>query len=124
MLLDISSSYGYRPSRALAALVALAVLGSIIFNGDRDSFAAIRDSKYRLHSGASGLPPGYPEFNAVLYSIDTMLPFVSLGQKDCWAPTTNSKTMAAWIYKPIHLVIGWFFATIFLGAVTGIIRKE
>jgi hypothetical protein len=61
-----------------------------------------------------------------LYSFDVLIPFASFGQKDFWSPTNTGglAATASYYYRPAHMLLGWLFTTIFVGAVTGLIKRE
>jgi len=52
------------------------------------------------------------------------LPIVNLQQKDYWAPNSE-RPRGHWArrYLPLHILAGWFFTTLFVVGVTGLIRR-
>ena len=71
LLQDLTVGYGYQPWRAALWLTLLLAAGSILF-------AAAAPAPL-LH-GAT------PHFNAVIYTLDLLLPVVDLGQKHAFNP--------------------------------------
>lgn len=127
-LLDATSGYGYRPWLALVWIGFLALLGAGVFRAGQDGFIPVRDRVYLTAewSAKRQLPPGYPAFDPIVYSLDVLIPFANFGQKDFWTPSnTGSRfAVASYVYRPVHMMLGWLFSTIFVGAVTGLIKRE
>ncbi len=67
--------YGYRTWRAAAALLALVVIGWIVFS-----------LAHPAHMTATRPEAQLPDFRALLYSLDAVLPVVNLGQEISWSP--------------------------------------
>ena len=79
----------------------------------------------------------YPKFQPFIYSLDTFLPVVDLGQKGYWTPNANSGFEAkfplidskfTWgsalrAYLWVHILLGWFFTTLWVAGLTGLVRK-
>ena len=86
---------------------------------------SLKDSATGLGRDWKPLPPGYPPFQPILYSADVLLPIVNLQQKDYWAPNSE-RPRGYWarLYLPLHILAGWFFTTLFVVGVTGLIRRE
>lgn len=74
------------------------------------------------------LPPDYPAFSAIVYSLDVFLPIVDLHQEDFWLPgKTDGGWGWAWRYKVwmwIEILLGWFLTTLFIAGFTPLIRKD
>jgi hypothetical protein len=67
----------------------------------------------------------YPQFNPALYSIDVFLPIVDLHQESYWIPNTGQPGGKPFlVYMIIHIMAGWFLTTLFVAAITGVVRKE
>jgi hypothetical protein len=71
----LTLGYGYRTSRAAAALVAVVLIGWHVFQ-----------LAYPSHMTATRTANQLPHFNALLYSLDAVLPVVTLGQESAWSP--------------------------------------
>lgn len=139
-LYRVSAGYGVEPWLAGRGLVALCALGWLIFAvGYR--FDHMEPAKERFYlSGAYApyvnkgiLPEAYPHFDAPIYALDVMLPVVDFGQEVHWRPKNVEVGLWGirwnWLrwYNRLHLIAGWFFATIGLLGFTGLVvrgRKE
>nr|BFE71441.1 hypothetical protein GCM10020092_047420 [Actinoplanes digitatis] len=71
LLQDATVGYGYRPQRAAALFAALLVVGTVVFG---------------LHPPAAAEPPKAPPFNALVYTLDLLLPIVDFGQQNAFVP--------------------------------------
>jgi hypothetical protein len=89
-----SIGYGYRPIRALGYSSIMTALGWIIYRRaylagtivptDKDAYNDVK-SKHCL-------PPSYPRFAPLIFSLENSLPLVKLGQADKWQPDAQSAT--------------------------------
>ena len=89
-------------------------------------------------------PPGhYQAFYALAYSLENSFPLVKLGVQDKWAPGPDvqgpncqsvgwtspfllriaSPGFLRW-FRWLQICAGWILATLFVGGVTGVIRKD
>ena len=96
-LLGVLVGFGYRPFKVLIYVVAFIVTGAVLF-GDgykTDQFSPAKERVYmdgRPPNGARPLidptkvPRDYPNFSAIVYSIDTFFPIVNLHVEDYWIP--------------------------------------
>ena len=97
-----------------------------------------KDAAQSVRSGR-GLPPDYPRFQPIVYSLENTFPLVKLGQADKWQPDPKSekqplrnKRFFGWICSPwflrvfiwIQILLGWLFATLFLAVVSGIVQHS
>lgn len=99
--------YGYRPGGAVAALLCLVLLGTVVFAFAHRSGALL---PRRTHS----------PFSAPAYSLDVSLPFVDLRQDREWRLAGG----IGWsIYYWIHVLLAWVLATLAVLALTGTIRR-
>jgi hypothetical protein len=91
LLQDLTVGYGYQPWRAALWLALLLAAGSIVFH-------------------TSPPPPlqhgGTPHFNAVIYTLDLLLPVVDLGQKHAFNPAGPEQ----W-FSYLLIAAGWLLAT-------------
>ena len=74
---------------------------------------------------ANALPKHYPDFNALIYSIDVFIPIVDLGQESYWLPRYSKEH--GWIYvfcMWFHIAFGWILTTLGVVGMTGIVKKE
>jgi hypothetical protein len=102
-LQDITIGYGYQPWRAVLWFALLLVTGSVIFAANR----------YPPH--ISGAPP----FNPVIYTLDLLLPIVSLGQKSSFNPTG----LEQWL-SYLLVAAGWLLASTIATAIARIVRRQ
>jgi hypothetical protein len=93
LLLKITVLYGYRPLLVLWYLIGLEAVGIAVF--------------MRLHAIGAIRPAGNaaPDFNPYLYTLDLLVPVVSLRQRDFWVPTG----VAVWV-SAAFTVFGWILA--------------
>ncbi|WP_135507264.1 hypothetical protein [Roseovarius aestuariivivens] len=137
-------AYGHRPLQALAGLAVFWLVGFVVFSAayDRDAFkpnnafvlrspewAQCADTGERRADHASTLvcyldqpeAAGYPKFNGLLYSLDTLVPVVDLEVQDFWVP---DERVAAWarVYLWLHIALGWFLALLAVAGFSGLIR--
>jgi hypothetical protein len=129
--LEITVAYGYKPWRALVGAIGFCVLGMALFDlGSSFGLMSPADSRVFLQpefvkSGGTWLPPEYPRFNAPIYSLDVFLPIVDLHQESRWLPNMrNGWGWALWVYMWVHIMAGWVLTSLFVAALTGIIKKE
>ena len=72
----------------------------------------------------TGDPPAIL-FDPLAYSVDVFLPIVDLHQESAWEPNTASVSgLAVQYYLYFHILAGWFFTTLLVAAVTGLVRRE
>ncbi|MBT2447235.1 membrane-associated oxidoreductase [Streptomyces sp. ISL-43] len=104
LLQDATVGYGFRPLRAAGWLLALLFTGTIAY-----WFQHPRE----LKAGEA------PEFNAVFYTIDLMLPIIGFGQEAAFAPD-------GWYQWLSYLLIvtGWVLATTTAAGVSRSLRRQ
>jgi hypothetical protein len=92
---------GHQPLRALYFLIVLWALGFLAFGWGYQKLVMEPSDKY-AYDGLTqnkALPGQYDPFCALVYAVDTILPIVSLGQRDRWHPrapqTTEPQTTAS-----------------------------
>ncbi|MEV7729238.1 membrane-associated oxidoreductase [Streptomyces sp. NPDC087917] len=104
LLQDVTVGYGYRPLRAAGWLLALLVTGFVAY-----TIAPPR----ALKAGEA------PEFNALFYTIDLLLPIVGFGQEAAYAPT-------GWYQWLSYLLIvtGWILATTTAAGVSRSLNRQ
>jgi hypothetical protein len=148
-LLEALSGYGYRPLRCVTALLALVfavylplaipfgrdtMVASTSFGptftagGQRTEELSLTAARYSDRCGDGTVTC----FNAFLFAIDTVLPFVDLQQTDTWHPDRHrgakspnwygnqhlqAGAILAW-YLPLASLLGWAFSTIALLTIT------
>lgn len=103
LLQDLTVGYGYQPWRAASWLLMLLITGTIVFQ-------------------AAPPPPQQngagPHFNAVIYTLDLLLPIVNLGQKNAFNPTGAEQ----WLSYAL-MAAGWILATTIAAGVARVLRR-
>jgi hypothetical protein len=101
---DATVGYGFRPLRACGWLLSLLAIGSVA---------------YGLHQPEALKPSEAPHFNPVFYTLDLLLPVISFGQEEAFAP-------AGWYqYLAYALIItGWILATTVVTGVTRTVSRQ
>ena len=133
--------YGHHPLGATLPLIALMIFGGIIFSlvyaagGMKPTHLDVVLSpewvSCQEHQNNSKLdcylkkPEGlsYPEYAPLHYSIDTILPIVSLDIKTYWGP--DDSVLAGQIGKAylwIHMVFGWGLALLAVAGFSGLVK--
>jgi hypothetical protein len=66
---------------------------------------------------------GYPSFNPLLYSLDTLVPVVDLEVQDYWVP---DERVASWArgYLWVHIGMGWFLALLAVAGFSGLVQTR
>ena len=114
-------------------LVALWAIGVALFFGDpgrqvmvptKTTTATQPAPSSAAGQQATGLscPPRYPCFNPWIYSAETVVPLIELGQTANWQPAGGASRYQIWVWTATGL--GWLFTTLGVAGVTGVIRKE
>ncbi len=125
LLMDVTCGYGYRPWLAAVWMLVFLGLGTHFFNLSPPDRVPLKDAASALLREQKQLPTGYPIYNRWIYSADTLLPIVNLQQKEYWGPNGDRpRGFRARIYLLVHILAGWFFTTLFVVGVTGLIRRE
>lgn len=115
-VLEATIGFGYAPWRAFHWLIALWLLGSAIF-GLAEAGAAIAPS------GLAGTAP-YP-FMPLIYSLDTLLPFLDLKQESFWLPVpAGVMGWATLVYLWLHILAGWFLLGMAFFALSGVVKRD
>lgn len=138
--------YGYRPQRAFALSVVLILLGTILFWGGYSCglISPTTNSAYEKDAGGAiplatkqkTINPDYPVFNPIAYSMESFLPLVKFDQSANWQPNANriaNLRIGGWNgvvtgsalrwYLWFHIVSGWVLTTLWVGAVTGLVKS-
>lgn len=104
--LDWTVGYGYRPWQAGLWLLALVVIGSVVFGAvydvDHDGGTNAAGSEFAPARAADQVPP----FQPVVYTVDVLVPVISLGQRVAW----NASGSAQWFAFGMTLC-GWLLTT-------------
>jgi hypothetical protein len=97
-LQDALAGYGYAPGRAMLLLAGAFVAGWLVFS-----------TRHPVPVG----PGPHPEFNAVLYTLDVLIPAPALGQASDFDPRGATLVMAAGLH-----ILGWLLAITVIAAIT------
>lgn len=147
-VLHVIIGYGYRPWYALLWAILVVATGSVLFwRGvgliTPTDMEAARETHYKGGICAVVVPDYYQPFSPVVYSLDSFLPIINLGQKDRWMPNPHCgrvwKPSVTWLaravpesltlgwflrlYLWIHVGLGWLLTTLFVAGLTPIIRN-
>jgi hypothetical protein len=140
-LLKKPIGYGYRPENALIGVAAVCLVGWVIYRrGYRMGIMVPSDKDAARELQTTGkLPTHYPRFHPFIASLEYTFPLVKLGQADKWqadpscAPSAEGKLFRRlaqmitlrrslrWIIWA-QILLGWLLATLFVGAVTGLVQ--
>ncbi|OEJ31209.1 membrane-associated oxidoreductase [Streptomyces subrutilus] len=103
-LQDVTVGYGFRPLRAVGWLAALLLTGAVA---------------YGLEPPRPLKPGEAPDFNAVFYTIDLLVPIISFGQESAYAPS-------GWYQWLSYLLIvtGWILATTTAAGVSRSLQRQ
>jgi hypothetical protein len=125
-VLDYALRYGYEPWRILipiGLILGCARKSKVIMPSQN----WIYESPTYKASGGNARPQEYPPFNAILYSLDSFLPFVDLNQKSqWWLNPRRPFDYGYWAYEAYffaHTLLGWALIAIVVAAIGGLIRN-
>jgi hypothetical protein len=102
-LQDVTVGYGFRPLRAAGWLLALLALGTLVF---------AQNEPPPLKAGEA------PEFNALVYSLDLLLPIIDFGQDKAFNPGGGTQWLAYGL-----IAAGWVLATTIAAGLTRSLRR-
>ena len=101
---DATVGYGFRPLRACGWLLSLLAIGSLA---------------YGLHHPAPLKASEAPHFNPVFYTLDLLLPVISFGQEEAFAPDGWYQYLAYAL-----IITGWILATTVVTGVTRSVSRQ
>ncbi|MER7753138.1 hypothetical protein [Kitasatospora sp. NPDC097643] len=104
-LLGITVGYGYRPSRALYWLLLLLAAGTAYFQ--------VTGAPRAVNPGSG------PSWDPLLYVIDLVVPFLSLGQRTAWDPAHTAKAIAL-----LLTIAGWILTTAIAGGAARLLNRD
>ncbi|HKD68377.1 MAG TPA: hypothetical protein VKB84_16135 [Candidatus Binataceae bacterium] len=121
-LFGIATGHGYKAYRVMFVPAFFVLAGWLLFSvGYREGVVMpASDQVYEQFLHTRTLPPSYPSFNPLIYSLDTFLPLTDFHQEDYWYPNPNRNcrsfshaepcgTVLHW-YLGVHILAGWVFA--------------
>lgn len=98
--------YGYSLRRLVPWLIVLLLAGTLAFN-----------AAYPSEFVAKAKPT--PTFVAFIYTLDLLVPVISLGQRDAWV-TSGAAEALGWAYT----VIGWVLGAAIVAGLTQLVRRS
>jgi hypothetical protein len=125
LILKYVIGYGYYPRWALAWLLGLVFLGMAIFYSAFYAGGMVPTDRqaYGAFVATNSVPYDYPRFHALAYSVENSVPLLKLGQLEGWRPDQRSHVFLQW-FCWWQVLLGWFFATMGIAGVAGLVRKE
>jgi hypothetical protein len=67
----------------------------------------------------------YPEFNALMYSLDVLLPVASIGQKEYWRPDSRKSNGSFTLnYYFLQSIIGWTLSLLAVAGFSGLVKSQ
>jgi hypothetical protein len=104
LLQDWTVGYGYRPARAGFWLLTLLVAGATVF---------------AVHHPPAVEKGKGPAFNAVMYTLDLLLPLIDFGQEKAFQPSGGGQWVAYGL-----IVAGWVLATTIAAGITRALSRQ
>ncbi|MDX3691682.1 membrane-associated oxidoreductase [Streptomyces europaeiscabiei] len=101
---DAAVGYGFRPLRAAVWLLSLMAVGSL-------TYAVQPPSPLKADEA--------PPFNAVVYTLDLLLPIIDFGQERAYAPEGGSQWLSY-----VLVITGWILATTVVTGVTRTVSRQ
>jgi hypothetical protein len=131
------TGYGHYPLlAAVAVVIAAAAVGATVAS-NRATVVAVKAPAATSAAGAPWLgdhpcTDDYPCLRPALYAIDVVVPVIDIGQEASWQPLAGAPPGAARagrhdataIVVLFGKIVGWLAATLFLGGVTGLLRRS
>ncbi|HEX8648868.1 MAG TPA: hypothetical protein VF715_18370 [Thermoleophilaceae bacterium] len=99
--------YGYKPLRALVVLSALVLVGSLVF------------SSFHSDGRLAAVKAEHQPFVASIYTLDRLIPVVSLGLRDAFAPSGAAQW---WAFA--YTLLGWMLTVAVVAGVNAAVRRE
>ncbi|MGW0902349.1 membrane-associated oxidoreductase [Streptomyces sp. NPDC002853] len=103
-LQDLTVGYGFRPTRAAVWLLSLLLIGSVT---------------YAVREPVALKPKEAPEFSAVFYTLDLLLPIIDFGQEHAYA----ARGALQWFGYAL-VIMGWTLATTIAAGITRAISRQ
>ncbi|WP_214323648.1 hypothetical protein [Nonomuraea sediminis] len=104
LLQDLTVGYGYRPVRAATWFLTLLVAGTAVF---------------ALNSPPRAEPGKGPVFNAVVYTLDLLVPLIDFGQEKAFQPIGGSQWVAYGL-----VITGWVLVTTIATGITRTLSRQ
>jgi len=107
LMYDGFVGYGRRPGQVIIPIVVVLSIGWWMFRNKRLMQAQDEKNQCRPYS-------------PIMYSLDLFLPIVDLRAASIWEPKESRRL--AQVYLMFHVIAGWVLITIFVTAITGIVK--
>ena len=118
----VTIGFGYKPTlRAVVCLVVLAFVSAVFFRLGYAKGNVIPTDQEAYEAFAHGrqAPPYYGQFQPIIYSLETCVQVLRMGQADRWEPTG----LLRW-WRWFEILCGWFFTAAAVAGIAGIVRKS
>ncbi|WP_157878096.1 hypothetical protein [Streptomyces torulosus] len=103
-LQDVVAGYGYRPALAGGWLVALTLLGTLVFS---------------INEPQRSEPGRGPAFNPAVYTLDLLLPIIDFGQEKAFVSASGQQWFAY-----VLIALGWILATTLVAGLTRVLGRS
>jgi hypothetical protein len=107
LFLQWTVGYGYRPLRLLLWLGGLVLVGSLLF------------SSFHSNGDLTAVKTNHPPFVASIYTFDRLIPVVSLGLRDAFAPTGAAQW---WAFT--YTLLGWVLTVAVVAGLNTAVRRD
>ena len=133
--------HGRQPLRAVLWLGVFWAIGMVVFFSASDAGAIKPNNAFMLRQSEwtecaplegrarltcfEGRAASYPEFNALIYSADTLLPIVSLEMQEYWIPDDSQGV--GWFargYLWVHIAVGWALSLLAVAGFSGLVKSD
>ena len=133
--------HGLQPLRAALWLGVFWTIGTVVFFSASDAGAIKPNNAFMLRQSEwtecaplegrarltcfEGRAASYPEFNALIYSADTLLPIVSLEMQEYWIPDDSQGV--GWFargYLWVHIAVGWALSLLAVAGFSGLVKSD
>lgn len=102
---DVTVGFGYRPGHALAWLAAVLTAATVYFD--------------QVGPLPRATPSAGPTWDPFLYTLDILIPLLSLGHDTAWNPTGWAKTVTV-----LLMVTGWVLVTTVIAGVGRALKRQ
>ncbi|HST85081.1 MAG TPA: hypothetical protein VLL08_25305 [Kineosporiaceae bacterium] len=121
-----SLGHGYRPGRAVWALLVLylVTVGTVWLGARADSFIQVGDTAPQPTVTASRCADAYPCLSVPAYALENITPILNLHQGENWQPKSSTTTewiLRDWLY--LSTVVGYAGTTLLAAGLTGLARS-
>ena len=124
--LDATIGYGYQTWRAAAGLAVVFVAFWVLSWAGAQLHVIVPTADVkRPMPTATQCTGDYPCFNPFGYTIDTVIPIISVHQADHWGPDGSQPFGSLWVAGTYAATAaGWALATLLVAGYTGLVRKS